>query len=90
LTPPELFWASAFLMTLLTRLVADYARVRLHFRGIHVHHFVWGILATFGAIAALYYDSRSALVYVGCWLAGTGVALISSEAKELVLQKWGR
>jgi hypothetical protein len=53
---------------------------------IHVHHFVWGIVAAFVAIGALYYD----LVYLGVFAAGIGVALIASEAKELVLQKWGR
>ena len=43
-------------------------------------------MAAFVAIAALYYD----LVYLGVLAAGIGVALIASEAKELVLQKWGR
>jgi len=86
LTPAEVFWATAFLSTLLARLLADYAKVRLHVRGVHIHHFVWGIVAAFVAIAALYYD----VVYPGVFAAGIGVALIASEAKELVLQRWGK
>ena len=86
MTPAEIFWATAFLATLLTRLLADYVKVRLHVKGVHVHHFVWGIVATFAAIGALYWNQ----IYVGVFAAGIGVALIASEAKELVLQKWGR
>jgi hypothetical protein len=53
---------------------------------IHVHHFVWGIIAIFGAFAGLYYQQ----VYPAMFAAGIGAALIASEAKELVLQKWGK
>jgi len=43
-------------------------------------------VAAFVAIAALYYDQ----IYFGVFAAGIGVALIASETKELVLQRWGR
>ena len=88
MTPAEVFWATAFLVTLLTRLLADYAKVRLHVRGVHIHHFVWGILSAFLAILALYYGLGDS--YLGLFLAGIAVALISSEAKELVLSRWSR
>jgi len=80
-------------MLLATRLVADYMRIRLHVEGIHIHHFVWGILATFIAIAALYSEiviPGIGLLRLGMIAAGIGVALIASEAKELVLQRWRR
>ena len=86
MTPAEVFWATAFLSILLIRLLADYVKLRLHVRGVHIHHFVWGIVCAFGAIAALYKD----LVYPGVFLAGCAASLIASEAKELVLQRWGR
>lgn len=70
----------------MTRLLADYVKIRLHVKGVHVHHCVWGIVAAFVAIGALYWNQ----IYVGVFAAGIGVALIASEAKELVLQKWGR
>jgi len=77
----------------LTRVVADYVKLRLHVKGVHIHHFVWGILATFIAIAGLYYEivvPGIGFLYVAMIAAGIGVALVASEAKELVLQKWGR
>ena len=90
MTPAEVFWATFALMLLVTRLVADYMRIRLHVKGIHIHHFVWGILSLFISFAALYFDRHSILLYVAMIGGGTGAALIASEAKELVLQKWGR
>jgi len=54
-------------------------------KGIHVHHFVWGIVCAFAAIGALYWNQ----VYPGALLAALAASLIASEGKELVLQKWG-
>jgi len=108
--PAEIFWATAFLSSLLIRLLADYVKIRLYVRrdrsllgpsiitvarrgrkdpGVHVHHFVWGIVSAFIAIAILYHGNHQ-LIEVGMFSAGLAAALIASEAKELVLQKWGR
>jgi len=65
---------------------ADYAKLRLHVRGVHVHHFVWGILCVFAAIGALYWNQ----VYPGAFLAALAASLITSEGKELILQRWGK
>ena len=88
------------------RLLADYMKVRLYIplsetqkyrsfmiqkqapgkNRIHIHHFVWGIVCAFAAIGALYWNQ----VYPGAFLAALAASLIASEAKEMVLQKWGR
>jgi len=101
ISPTEIFWASAFLSSLVIRLFADYYPIRfyLHDReiqifhlkgaaarhGVHVHHFVWGIVLFCFALPALYFD----FAHAGMLMSGVGVALIASEAKELILQKWG-
>jgi hypothetical protein len=89
LTPTEIFWATAFLSILLIRLLADYVKLRLHVRGIHIHHFIWGIVSAFIAIAVLYHGNHQ-LIQFGMFCAGLAASLIASEVKELVLQKWGR
>ena len=106
LTPTEIFWATAFLSSLLIRLLADYVKIRLHITrdkrirvfflgkrvrvgGVHIHHFVWGIVSAFIAIAVLYHGNHQ-LIQFGMFCAGLAASLIASEAKELVLQKWGR
>jgi hypothetical protein len=82
--PATLFWMTAFLSTLVIRALADYAKLRFYVKGVHIHHFVWGIISAFIAFAALYYDWTTAGMIFG----GIGVALIASEAKELILQRW--
>jgi hypothetical protein len=106
MTPAELFWATAFLSSLLIRLLADYVKIRLHITrdkririfflskrvrvgGVHIHHFVWGIISAFIAIAVLYHGNHH-LIEFGMFCAGLAASLIASEAKELLLQKWGR
>lgn len=105
MNPITVFFATAFVSSLIIRLFADYLKLRFYvqkrkgkytpkflllkgttrIRGVHIHHFVWGILIFVLAFAMLYehiqpYDMA---------LAGFAVALIASESKELVLQEWG-
>jgi hypothetical protein len=95
------FFATAFLSSLAIRLFADGLNLRLYVqkgrphiffmkrvrktKGLHIHHFVWGMIV-FGAAYWLLYFS---VEWWAMLFSGLGLALIASEAKELVLQKWG-
>jgi hypothetical protein len=95
------FFASAFVSSLIIRLFADGLHLRLYVkegkphiffmkrvkrtRGLHIHHFVWGIVLFCVAFGLLY----QGVTVIAMTFAGVGVALIASEAKELVLSKWG-
>jgi len=105
MNPITLFFATAFVSSLVVRLFADYIKIRFYMqrrkgrykptflllkgytriRGVHIHHFLWGILLFVLAFAMLYEHIQPCDMA----LAGVAVALIASESKELVLQKWG-
>lgn len=79
------FWFTAAVGGFATRFLADYLRLRLHIKGMHIHHFLLGIILFVPTCAAFYYDQPTA----GFLLGGLVTALILSEAKELVIQQWG-
>lgn len=110
MNPLTVFFASAFISSLIIRFLADYVKIRLYIqkrkkkyrpkiliihdvlgksiriRGIHIHHFVWGILALIVAFALAYKDVQPYDMAV----VGLAVALIMSEFKEIILQGWGK
>jgi len=51
----------------------------------HIHHFIFGMILMPVTFIALYWDS-----WLGPVLVGIVMALIGSEAKELVLMNWGQ
>lgn len=85
MTPETAFWIAFGLGLYGIRVMADYVRLRLHIRGVHVHHFVWGCALTPATWILFYYD----LLWLAMPLAGIVAALVASETKEVILQKWG-
>jgi hypothetical protein len=99
--PWEIFWASAFISSLVIRLCADGLHLRLYVKrgqprifflrhirktqGVHIHHFVFGLVIFLIAFALLAQDYDN----TGMLFGGIGIALIASETKELVFSKWG-
>ena len=51
----------------------------------HAHHFIFGMILMPVTFIALYYR-----IWIGPVLVGIVMALIFSEAKELVLMNWGQ
>jgi len=86
LTSP--FWFTAFTATIIIRVIADYLKKRVYWqtggRQIHLHHFLFGLALTPVTWLLFYYD----FLTLGSVTSGLVAALIASETKELILQRW--
>jgi len=59
----------------------------MHIEGrTHVHHYIYGIILAVAAVGILLLGE----IYLSAILLGTAIALVISESKELLLQKWGK
>jgi len=56
----------------------------MHVRGVHLHHFLFGLALMPVTWLLFYYD----FLTLGSVTSGLIAALIASETKELILQRW--
>lgn len=82
--PLLLFFAAWAIANPTIRFLADYETIRLYVHRVHLHHFIFGLILTpITAVLLIYNDFTVAGV-----LGGVIMALVLSEAKQLILQDW--